>query len=495
MLQSDHNSSALYNHSPTSNSSRIAPLHENIQPEEQEQLWNQLLSALSRDIPQQFFQAFFNQLHCTLWTNHSLTLTTQDDKVKQHIENRYLVLMQQHLYELTHKKISIVIESLKECQNNKQTGTSIPERTNKNHILQTDAKKKSETTFNNINLNPKYTFERFIQGPSNQHAYSVALEIAQTLGEAYNPFYLYGNVGLGKTHLLMGIANYIKQHHPWIQVKYVSAEVFQNDIAYAVQNNLLYNFKSVYRNLDVLLFDDIQLVSSRAEFTQEEIFHLFNFLYQNNKKIIIASDRPAQQLNTLKDRLISRFQSGLMLDIKAPSYQTRVDILTFKAQEIGLDLSPDVVDYLIIHITDQIRHIEAALIKLQFIQKFQTTPIDIPLVQEQLQDILLYAKQSKQGMDYILEQVSRTFGVPIDTIKGRSRTTDVTIARNTCMYIAKNFLPNLTLQHISQYMGRKDHSTVIHAEKKMKDLLIRNEKIRKKVESIIHSVKQNSQNS
>ena len=341
-----------------------------------------------------------------------------------------------------------------------------------------------------IYFNPDYTFDRFLVGDGNEHAFIAAKSAAMHPNKFHNPLYIYGSVGLGKTHLLMAIGNYIQKGNPGVRALYSSAEIFLADIVEASQKKAYTNMRQKYRAIDILLFDDIQLVAG-TDFTQEEIFNTFNFLYQNGKQIVITSDRPAQKLDTLKDRLISRFQSGLILDIKPPSLQSRIDILKLKSQEMRLDIDDTILAYVANQFTNQVRHLEAALIKVNFLSTIYKRKLTLNEVKEALQDISERQTNSSLTINGIVEHVAQVFKVSEIHIKSKSRAADVVLARHVAMYLIRILIHNMSLASIASYFNRLDHSTIVHAENKVKKLIVDNKKIAFQIEQLIDHLKSN----
>jgi chromosomal replication initiator protein len=315
-------------------------------------------------------------------------------------------------------------------------------------------------------LNPNYTFERFVKGPSNEYAYMAALGAAQNPMTYHNPLYLFGGVGLGKTHLMMAIGNYILKNNPSLKVLYVPSETFQNEIVEAVKNKSA-SYQKKYRNVDILLIDDIQFISEKAAYTQEQIFHIFNHLYQNNKQIVISGDRPPQQLATLKDRLISRFQSGLIVDIKPPNLETREAILQSKSVEMGIDVPKEVIRFIATHEKGQVRLLEAALIKLQFSSQLKHKKVDMELASEIIREIS-FEMESHLNAENIIKIVSREMGIKTDQILGKSRVESIVWARHSAMYLVRKCIPSITLLEVAHAFARNDHTTVMNAEKKVR---------------------------
>jgi len=459
--------------------------------------WHELYGKLEGAVPVQFFDAFFKDLHPVEWNDNILVLASSDDKVISHLRNRYAKIITGFAREVSsdHLKVDFQLE--------KAPTTSEPVRptpkkkrvdSSQLNIFNSPAKEKPSpgkdvVVDQKIFINENYVFDRFVKGPSNEHAYAAAQGVAKNPMEYHNPLYLFGGVGLGKTHLLMSIANEIRIRYPWMKVEYVPSETFQNDLLTATANNTLPHFKAKYRNVDVLLIDDIQFISHRAEFTQETIFHTFNYLYQNNKQIVISGDRPPQQLSMLKDRLISRFQSGLIVDIKPPNMETRETILMKKASEQNLSIPKEVIKYIALNVKDQIRILEAVLIRLKFSFEYEKRKPDLASVKEVLGNIQGQAHVSVISVEEILRTVAKAFSVKTEDIYGKSRMEAIALARHVCMYVIRRFIPSMSLIQIAEALGRKDHTTVIHGEKRIRDKADTDESFRLTLKDIEEELK------
>ncbi|WP_228389266.1 chromosomal replication initiator protein DnaA [Cumulibacter manganitolerans] len=320
-------------------------------------------------------------------------------------------------------------------------------------------------------LNPRYTFENFVRGPSNRLAFAAASAVAEAPAKAYNPLFIYGDSGLGKTHLLHAIGNYAYQVFPDIKVLYVSSEEFTNDFINAIANagrgggDQREQFRRRYREVDILMIDDIQFLE-RAEQTQEEFFHTFNTLHNANKQIVITSDRTPKELTTLEDRLRSRFAGGLTPDIQTPDLETRLAILRNKAAQEGLTVSPEVLDLLATKIQSNIRELEGALIRVSAFASLTGQGVDLNLAQQVIKDLVPDHDSQQISATTIMQQVSTYYDVSIDDLCGRNRSKTLVMPRQIAMYLCRE-LTDLSLPRIGQQFGGKDHTTVMHAVKKV----------------------------
>ena len=323
----------------------------------------------------------------------------------------------------------------------------------------------------NSNLDPMYTFENFVIGESNRHAYATCTAVADLPSQdALNPLFLYGGSGLGKTHLIQSIAHFILQHNPSMNVLYASSEKFTNDIITAIQNNKTEEFRQKYRQVDVLIIDDIQEIIGR-ERTQQEFFNTFNFLYEAKKQIIISSDRPPKEIKELNERLRSRFEWGVPIDIQAPDYETRMAILRNKAEKGGMNNIPEeILVYIAENIVSNVRELEGALNKLSVYSKLSNEDITLDLTKETLKDLISKDAEKNITPDTILSTVSEHLNVSISDIQSSKRSKDIAIARQTVMYLCRQ-LTDKSLVSIGEVVGGKDHATVYNGVKRIEDKL------------------------
>ncbi len=320
-------------------------------------------------------------------------------------------------------------------------------------------------------INPRYTFEAFVTGPSNRFAQAAALAVAETPGRSYNPLFIYGDAGLGKTHLLHAIGHYVRENYAGSKVRYVSSETFLNEFVDAIRtgggNSEL--FKRRYRDVHVLLVDDIQFIEKWKE-TQEEFFHTFNALHQANRQIVLSSDRPPDAINSIENRLRSRFKQGLITDIQPPDLETRLAILRKKAERETTWMPPDVLEFIATHITDNIRELEGALIRVAAFANLTNEQLSVQLAEQVLADILGERKPRPITPDLILETTSQIFGFSIEELKGKSRRRPLVTARQVAMYVVRE-LTDLSYPAIAREFGGRDHTTVMHAVEKVANLM------------------------
>ncbi|MGA0064937.1 MAG: chromosomal replication initiator protein DnaA [Ilumatobacteraceae bacterium] len=320
-----------------------------------------------------------------------------------------------------------------------------------------------------IGLNPRYTFDTFVKGASNQFALAAAQRVAETPGRSYNPLFIYGSAGLGKTHLLHAIGSYVHEHYPNYEVRYVSTESFLNEYVDGIRNNSITAFKRRYREVDVLLIDDIQFMEGK-EGLQEEFFHTFNSLHGSNKQIVISSDRVPDAIPTLEDRLRGRFRWGLITDIQPPDVETRLAILRNKAERERLIASHEVLEFIASNVTTNIRELEGALIRIAAYASLNKTDIDVDLARELLADLVSRRPGKQRTEEQLLAEICDFLGVTVEAIKGRSRQRPIVTARQTAMYVFRE-LTDLSYPAIARLFGGRDHTTVIHAVEKTQHVM------------------------
>ena len=339
--------------------------------------------------------------------------------------------------------------------------------------------------FEKAGLNPKYTFSSFVVGENNNLAHAAALAVAESPAEIYNPLYIYGGVGLGKTHLMQAIAHFILQRNPDMKVLYITSETFTNEIIDAIRassDNPMANalFREKYRNVDVLLIDDIQFISGKAS-TQQEFFHTFNTLYGNKKQIIISSDKPPKEIDNLEERLCSRFLWGLPVDIQSPNYETRVAILKKKLElENAPEIPDEVINYIATNVSSNIRELEGALTKIIAYSKLTSSPITLPFAENVLHDLFDEA-QREITPDMIIKIVAEHFNVPVTDIISKKKSQDISYPRQIIMYLCRT-LTDVALSLIGKKLGNRDHTTIIHGYEKIQKELQDNEKVQNDVE-------------
>ncbi|HBH3085230.1 TPA: chromosomal replication initiator protein DnaA, partial [Clostridioides difficile] len=407
-------------------------------------LWDKTLQLIKGDLTSVSFNTFFKNIVPLKIHLNDLILLAPSDFNKDILENRYLHLIEDAISQLSLKKYNIkFVLSEKEVADLNSDSTDLNYR-----VLYP-------------NLNPKYTFDTFVIGNSNRFAHAACVAVAESPAKAYNPLFLYGGVGLGKTHLMHAIGHHIVSQKKDSKVVYVSSEKFTNELINSIKDDKNEEFRNKYRNVDVLLIDDIQFIAGK-ERTQEEFFHTFNTLHEANKQIIISSDRPPKDIPTLEDRLRSRFEMGLITDIQAPDFETRIAILRKKAQLERIDVPNEVMSYIAKNIKSNIRELEGALTRVVAYSSLSNRVISFDLATEALKDIITTSKNEEINVLRIKEKVSSVFNLKMEDFNSKKRTRSIAYPRQIAMYLTRE-LTDLSLPKIGEEFGGRDHTTVIHA--------------------------------
>ena len=341
-------------------------------------------------------------------------------------------------------------------------------------------------------LNPKYTFENFVSGGSNRMAHAAAFAVAEAPAKAYNPLFIYGDSGLGKTHLLHAVGHYALNLYPKIKVRYVSSEEFTNDFINSIQNNRTAQFQADYRDVDLLLIDDIQFMEGKDQ-TQEAFFHTFNTLHGHNKQVVITSDKPPKQLNGFEDRMLSRFEWGLLTDIQAPELETRIAILRKKAERDKFQISDEILEYMAARVASNIRELEGTLIRVTAYAALNRQRIDMSLVQAILKDVVPLGADNVIAPIDIINAVAAYYKFTADDLYGSSRAQAVALARQIAMYLCRE-QTNLSLPKIGQLFGGRDHTTVMYANKKVNDLMKERRYVYNQITEILAIIKADQRN-
>lgn len=337
-------------------------------------------------------------------------------------------------------------------------------------------------------LNPKYIFDTFVIGSSNRFAHAAAVAVAEAPAKAYNPLFIYGDSGLGKTHLLHAIGHYARHLYNGIRVRYVNSEEFTNDFINSIRDDEGASFKQTYRNVDILLIDDIQFLANK-DATQEEFFHTFNALHNHNKQVVITSDLPPKQLAGFEDRMRSRFEWGLLTDIQPPELETRIAILRKKATAEGLSAPDDVMEYIASKISTNIRELEGALIRVTAFASLNSQGVDMALAETVLKDLITDEGAQEITPAAIVAQTAEYFNLSIEELNSKSRTRTLVTARQIAMYLLRE-LTDMSLPKIGQEMGGRDHTTVIHADRKIRELMAERRAIFNQVTELTNRIKQ-----
>ena len=351
---------------------------------------------------------------------------------------------------------------------------------------------RSAVASDDARLNPKYTFENFVSGGSNRMAHAAAFAVAEAPAKAYNPLFIYGDSGLGKTHLLHAVGHYALNLYPKIKVRYVSSEEFTNDFINSIQNNRTAQFQADYRDVDLLLIDDIQFMEGKDQ-TQEAFFHTFNTLHGHNKQVVITSDKPPKQLTGFEDRMLSRFEWGLLTDIQAPELETRIAILRKKAERDKFQIDDEILEYMAARVASNIRELEGTLIRVTAYAALNRQRIDMALVQTILKDVVPVGQDSVIAPIDIINAVASYYKFTADDLYGSSRVQAVALARQIAMYLCRE-QTNLSLPKIGQLFGGRDHTTVMYANKKVNDLMKERRYVYNQITEILARIKAEQRN-
>ncbi len=424
-------------------------------------VWKNCLTIIKESVNPLTFNTWFLPIRPVSFENNVIKIQLPTQFFWEWIDEHYNHILNKAIQTVlgSDGKLTYIIADEKESE--PESGFSVA-RTTEGSKPQTSANKSSNgnSTFNS-NLNPRYRFDNFIKGEGNQLARATAGAISDNPGEtSFNPFFVYGGVGLGKTHLIQAIGNRILEKFPDKKVIYLSTDSFTVEFVEAIQSNRVNEFQNFYRNIDVLIIDDIQFLTGKEK-TQDLFFHIFNTLHQSRKQIILSSDRPPKELKGMDDRLISRFKWGLAADIQPPEYEMRIAILKNKADEFGMSISPDIIEYIASNITSNIRELEGCLIKMLATASLNSKDISLDLARKIVREIASDRKVNL-GIDDITKIVCEFLNVPENKVRDKTRKKEIVIARQLAMYFAKEYTKS-SLKTIGLHFGGRDHSTVIHA--------------------------------
>ena len=441
--------------------------------------WDLILSTFKEEheIIDVSFKTWIKPLKIYKLDGDVLTLTfssldddsSADERSIIYVEKRYLKHLTCTICEVMNKEYSVIIMSSAEKKED-------------------ELKKKtsSVSTTNNIatqNLNPNYTFDTFVIGTNNNLAHAASLAVAETPGQRYNPLFIYGGAGLGKTNLMQAIAHFIIASDPSKKVLYVTSETFTNELIESVKTNKNTEFRNKYRNIDVLLIDDIQFIIGKVS-TQEEFFNTFNDLYMLGKQIVISSDRPPKEMETLPDRLRTRFESGLPVDIQIPTYETKMAIINKKSEALGIDFPYEVKDYVATNITSSIRELEGALTKLSAYSKLSHTPLTAEFAENTLKDLISPYSKKEITPELIIDVVAEHFHIKPEDIISHKRSADIAFPRHIAMYLCRQ-MTQTPLEAIGKALGGRDHSTILYGSEKIAKETATNETTKSTIDILI----------
>ncbi|EOC99433.1 chromosomal replication initiator protein DnaA [Caldisalinibacter kiritimatiensis] len=438
-----------------------------------EEVWTKALNLIKTELTEVSFNTWLKTIDPISIDDAQIILGAPNEFTKGILEARYLTLIKNAIKQVTNKSFSIKFV--------------IPGEEVVTDVGQTVQSEIIDNSSSRSQLNPKYTFDTFVIGNSNRFAHAASLAVAEAPAKAYNPLFIYGGVGLGKTHLMHAIGHYILNQNPKANVVYVSSEKFTNELINSIRDDRNVEFRNKYRNVDVLLIDDIQFIAGK-ERTQEEFFHTFNALHEANKQIIISSDRPPKEIPTLEDRLRSRFEWGLIADIQPPDLETRIAILRKKAKVENIDVPNDVMLYIANKIQSNIRELEGALIRIVAFSSLTNKEVTVELAKEALKDIISNNKPKQINVKLIKEIVSKHYSIKMEDFNSKKRTRAIAYPRQIAMYLSRE-LTDLSLPKIGDEFGGRDHTTVIHACEKISKDIEKDTEFKLKIESLINEIK------
>ena len=437
-------------------------------------LWNKILEYTKQEVGEQAFENWFTQTSLVSITEDSIVIEVPSNFFKDWIYDHYRDILNIAILKTLGKVLPVKFD-IKEWAAKKTT-----EPANQAAPLEKPPHKRP------FYLNPKYTFEGFVVGSSNRFAHAAALAIAEAPAKAYNPLFIYGGVGLGKTHLMQAACHYISEMHGDLKLFYTTSESFTNELINGIQSRTTQKFREKYRNVDVLLIDDIHFIAGK-EATQEEFFHTFNALYDGHKQIVLSSDRAPKTIPGMEERLVSRFEWGLVTDVQLPDFETRIAILKKKAERNGTKLQDDILYFIAENVKTNIRELEGAFIKLIAYSALENKKITLELAKDILKDI--GAESAKKiTIELIQKKVADYFDIKISDMKTKKRTRQVAYPRHVAMYLARE-MTDLTLPEIGGYFGGRDHSTVIHACDKIGVDLKKNQNIKNLLQKLMLDIK------
>jgi len=473
-------------------------MNQNVGTEDHNDVWRATAEVLRAQVSEAVWFSTFNDAIAVADDKMSLRLQVPNTYVRERILTRYMSLVRDALNEVGASGRQLLVDVRTDTANDvleqlvaekPEPVASEPQVLNlQGQDLQPTTSRKSRSTKGAvIGLNTRYTFETFVKGTSNQFALAAAQRVAETPGRSYNPLFIYGSAGLGKTHLLHAIGYYVHQMYAHYEVRYVSTETFLNEYVDGIRNNTIAAFKRRYREVDVLLIDDIQFMEGK-EGLQEEFFHTFNSLHGANKQIVISSDRVPDAIPTLEDRLRSRFRWGLITDIQPPDMETRLAILRNKAERERTKVSGDVLEFIASNVTTNIRELEGALIRVGAYASLNKVSVDITMAQHLLVDLVTKNVSKPRTGEQLLVAIADHLGFSVEDICGKSRQRPLVSARQTAMYVFRE-LTDLSYPAIARLFGGRDHTTVIHAVDKTKRMMSERKQVFDQVTVLVQKFK------
>lgn len=443
-----------------------------------EELWDETLHTIKEQLSRPSYDTWLKSTRPLALKNGVLLVEAPNEFARDWLETRYAELIEQVLENITSSPLEVkfTISTTEEAD---------PQRTSRQR------KSLSDEPSTSSYLNPKYTFETFVVGDSNRFSHAASLAVAEAPAKAYNPLFIYGDVGLGKTHIMQAIGHYIISHNKDLRVVYVSSETFTNELINSIRDDKTVDFRNKYRNIDILLVDDIQFLAGK-ERTQEEFFHTFNALHESNRQLVISSDRPPRDIPTLEERLRSRFEWGLITDIQRPDLETRIAILRKKASLERFNVPNEVIVFIANQIQSNIRELEGALTRVIAYGAMKNSPVTVELAQEALKEILALTKPQPITIDLIQKKVASFYSINPKEMLSKKRTSNIAFPRQVAMYLTRE-LTDTSLPQIGEAFGGRDHSTVMHAYSRIVDKLEKDISFNSTIDKLINQIKKGNQ--
>lgn len=451
--------------------------------------WKEALNQIKQEIGEQEFLMWFN-IEYNASNENSIIAFVPSAFYKDQVTHRYLSLIENKLQELSGRNITIDFQIKKKSSVATQKNETPQEQKLEKKIIEQITPQRIDTPNQTHRLKPDFTFENYIIGENNSFAANAAYAIAKNPGSTYNPFLIYGGVGLGKTHLMQAIGNLVLKENPKTKIICITAEEFVNEFIQSFQDKTTNVFKNKYRHVDILLIDDIHFFQNKQG-SQEELFHTFNALYDANKQLVFTCDRPVSELKNLSDRLRSRFERGLNVDLQPPNYETRVAILKLKTENMHIDIPTEVLEIIAKNISSNIRDLEAALIRLKAYSDLVQKEITLESAQAQLKDMFSQYKQGNITVENIQKVIAEYCNLSLSDLKGKKKTKAIAFPRQLAMYITRE-ITELSTTEIGNEFGGRDHTTVMHACQKIEERLKLDSTLDSTIQKLIRSIKEYS---
>jgi chromosomal replication initiator protein len=454
-------------------------------------LWKQVLVMMKERLSGPTFETWFDGTKILKYdaANNSLFIYTPTPFVKEWIEGHYTTTIQNMIIAMTEQeyRLQFVTDWSEEKQETVKSVRPATQPTGGNTAGNTAAGDEQEDEVQSQGLIPRYTFETFVIGSSNRFAHAACLAVAERPAQGYNPLFIYGGVGLGKTHLMHAIGHFVRTYDTNAKVSYLSSERFTNEFIKSIRDNQTEAFRNRYRSIDILLIDDIQFLANKEQ-TQEEFFHTFNSLHEAGKQIVISSDRPPREIPTLEDRLRSRFEWGLITDIQPPDLETRIAILQRKARSDGLEITEDVLAYIANQVDSNIRELEGALIRVVAYSSLVNEDVSPELAQVALKDIISPERPRTIQVTQVQKVIGDHFGLKMEDLKGKKRTRNIAFPRQIAMFLTRE-LTDMSLPRIGDAFGGRDHTTVLHACDRVAEVAAKDEELKATLERLSQAIR------